>query len=98
MDMAQTPPQGAPEAPAQGGMTICINCAPDGSITVTKEPYEGGEAGSGQPAQGIGDALKQALDLYQSSSAAEGEQAFNQGFGAQPKAQAKPGQAPAGFM
>ena len=90
MDMAQTPPQGMPEAPAQGGMTICINVAPDGSITVAKEAYEAAE-GSGQPAQGIGDALKQALDLYQSSSAAEGEQAFNQGFGAQPKAPAKPG-------
>ena len=62
MDMAQTPPQGMPaEAPAQGGMTICINVAPDGSITVAKEAYEAAE-GTGQPAQGIGDALKQALD------------------------------------
>ena len=98
MDMAQTPPQGQqpPAAPDQGGMTICINCSPDGSITVSKEPYEAAE-GTGQPAQGIGDALKQALALYQSSSAAEGEAAFDQGFGDKP-AQAKPqNQAPAGF-
>ncbi len=96
MDMAQTPPQGMPEAPAQGGMTICINCAPDGSITVAKEAYEAAE-GTGQPAQGIGDALKQALDLYQSSAAAEGEKAFDQGFGAKQQP-AAPNQAPKGFM
>lgn len=93
MDMAQ-PPSQQPQAPAQGGMTICINCAPDGSITVSKEAYEAAE-GTGQPAQGIGDALKQALDLYQQSSAAEGEDAFNQGFGAKPQ-QAKP--APTGMQ
>ena len=44
MDMAQTPPQGQmAEAPAQGGMTICINVAPGGSITVSKEAYEAAE-------------------------------------------------------
>lgn len=97
MDMAQTPPQGqqATAAPEQGGMTICINCAADGSITVSKEAYEAAE-GTGQPAQGIGDALKQALALYQQSSAAEGEDAFNQGFGAKPQQQAKP--APTGMQ
>ena len=47
--------------------------------------------------KGIGDALQQALALYQSSSAAEGEAAFDQGFGAKPQPQAKPNQAPAGF-
>lgn len=96
MDMAQTPPQGQmAEAPAQGGMTICINVAPGGSITVSKEAYEAAE-GTGQPAQGIGDALKQALELYQQSSAAEGEAAFDQGFGAKPQQPAKP--APTGMQ
>lgn len=77
----------------QGGMTICINVAPDGSISVSQEAYEQAE-GSGQPAQGIGEALKLALQMYQGSAAADEasqvEAGYAQAGGPKPPMNPKP--------
>lgn len=60
-------------AGGDGSTEICIKVAADGSLSVYMEQGEN-EAGEdqSQPAADIGDALKQALDLYRQVAAKQG--------------------------
>lgn len=63
-----------------GGYEICIYVTPQG-ISVSKEPIgdETGEA-QGQPVNGIGEALKLALEMYQQTSQGTQQGQVEQGF------------------
>ena len=78
-----------PEAAATGGTELCIKVAADGTMTVYKETGDGQGEQTAQPAADIGAALKMVLDMYKGMSQPGAEQAFDDGFGAQPE---QPGQ------
>lgn len=80
-------PTAAPAAPAQQGFVIEISCLPDGTFSVSSEPLEEeaaeeqGAPGSerGTPAKSFGEALKQALALYQAGGST-GDDEFAEGY------------------
>lgn len=80
-------PTAAPAAPAQQGFVIEIACLPDGTFSVSSEPLEEeaaeeqGAPGSerGTPAKSFGEALKQALALYQAGGST-GDDEFAEGY------------------
>lgn len=71
------------EAPAVAGFVICIACKPDGTFNVSSEPMEAEEKGEGvgKPVSSIGEALKEAINIYQNQGTT-GEGEFQAGFGA----------------
>lgn len=71
-----------PAAAQAAGYEICIRVT-DAGISVYQEPIEAmDEEGEpqGQPANGIGEALKLALQMYQQSSAGTSEDQVQAGF------------------
>lgn len=74
-----------PDDNQAGTVELCIQVAPDGTMTVYKEmPGQDGaqQEGQRQPAASIGEALKMVLDLYKSMEPGNGDAAFQAGYSA----------------
>ena len=68
----------ATDSAAAGTMLLCIEVAPDGSMSTYTS--KDGEESARRPAADIGEALKALLDAHKASAAGTDEQQFAAGF------------------